>query len=280
MFFQGKAAEAADEILSAFQNPDSLPDPLAQVFIHRKDNVPCRSWSWRNQLLVALHGHADARGFRQWEQVGRHVKKGEKAFCILSPCMKTVVNEETGEEKKLLYGFRGTAVFSLGQTDGKPLPPSDPAIHAWLKSLPLREVADAWGLGIEAFNGRGASYLGRIAPGAGIALGVKNLSTWAHELVHAADHRNGKLKELGQHWRSETVAELGGAVLLKVLGHEHDADLGGCWQYVERYAKRQGIDVLKACNLVLERTCDAVALILDTAEQIKADNWNGAVASF
>ena len=44
MFFQGKAAEAADEILSAFQNPDSLPDPLAQVFIHRKDNVPCRSW--------------------------------------------------------------------------------------------------------------------------------------------------------------------------------------------------------------------------------------------
>ncbi len=108
----------------------------------------------------------------------------------------------------------------------------------------------------------------RNGTGTAIALGVKNLSTWAHELIHAADHRNGKLTELGQHWRSETVAELGGAVLLKILGHHHDADLGGCWEYVQGYAKRQKIDVLKACNLVLERTCEAVALILDTAEEL------------
>jgi hypothetical protein len=90
---------------------------------------------------------------------------------------------------------------------------------------------------------------------------VKNLSTWAHELIHAADHRNGKLTELGQHWRSETVAELGGAVLLRVLGHDHDADFGRCWQYIENYASRQKMDVLKACNVVLERTCEAVALV-------------------
>jgi hypothetical protein len=184
MFFQGKAAEAANELFSAFQNPNSLPAPLAQVFIHRKDNVPCRSWSWRNQLLVALHGHADARGFRQGGHVRRHVRKGEKAFHILSPCVKTFVDEETGEDKKVLYGFRGTPVFGLGQTDGESLPPRDPAIDAWLKSLPLREVADAWGLGVESFNGRRASYLGRIGHGRGIALGVKNLSTWAHEMVH------------------------------------------------------------------------------------------------
>jgi hypothetical protein len=279
VFLQGKAAEAANEILSAFRDPNSLPAPLAQVFIHRKDNVPCRSWSWRNQLIVALHGHADARGFRQWEQVGRHVRKGEKPFHILSPCLKTAVDEKTGEEKKVLYGFRGTPVFGLDQTQGQPLPPRDPALDAWLKSLPLREVADAWGLGVEAFNGRRAGYLGKISHGHGIALGVKNLSTWAHELVHAADRRNGRLKELGQHWRSETVAELGGAVLLKVLGYEHEADLGGCWQYVEGYAKRQGIDVLKACNLVLERTCEAVALILDTGEEIKANEPNEAAAS-
>jgi hypothetical protein len=280
MFFQGKAAEAANEILSTFRNPNSLPAPLAQVFIHRKDNVPCRSWSWRNQLIVALHGHADARGFRQWEQVGRHVRKGEKAFYILSPCVKTVVSQETGEAKKLLYGFRGTPVFGLDQTQGQPLPPRGPALDAWLKSLPLWEVVDAWGLGVEAFNGRRAGYLGRISHGHGIALGVKNLSTWAHELVHAADRRNGRLKELGQHWRNETVAELGGAVLLKVLGYEHEADLGGCWQYVEGYAKTQGIDVLKACSIVLERTCEAVALILDTAEEIRADKLDEAAASF
>jgi hypothetical protein len=60
----GKAEEAVKDILEAFQNPNKLPGPLAQIFICRKDNVPCRSWSWRNQLLVALHGHSDARGYR------------------------------------------------------------------------------------------------------------------------------------------------------------------------------------------------------------------------
>lgn len=89
---------------------------------------------------------------------------------------------------------------------------------------------------------------------------------WAHELVHAADHRNGKLKELGQHWRSETVAQLGSAVLLRLLGHGEDADLGGSWRYIQWYARKSDIEVVEACGLVLDRTCEAVALILDTAE--------------
>jgi hypothetical protein len=79
MLLQGKAADAANDIMRAFQNPNELPAPLAQVFIRRRDKVPCRAWSWRNQLLAALHGHADARGFRQWEQVGRHGRLVEQS---------------------------------------------------------------------------------------------------------------------------------------------------------------------------------------------------------
>jgi hypothetical protein len=266
----GKAAEAANVIMQAFENPNSLPAPLAQVFIHRKDSAPCRRWSWRNQLIAALNGYSDARGFRQWQDVGRCVKRDEKAFYILSPCVKKVVDEDSGEEKKVICGFRGTAVFGYEQTEGQPLAPSDPQLEDWLTRLPLREVADDWGLSVEAYNGQAGVRLGTFTSGGGIALGVKNLSTWTHELVHAADHRNGKLNELGQHWRSETVAELGGAVLLKVLGHDDDADLGGCWKYIQSYASQEGRDVLKTCNLVLERTCEAVALILDTAETIRA----------
>jgi hypothetical protein len=128
------------------------------------------------------------------------------------------------------------------------------AVAEWIESLPLLDVAKSWELSVEAFNGGRCTSLGRYKWNAGIARGVKSLSTWSHELVHAADYRNGSLKELGQHWRSETVAELGGAVLLHVLGGEHDADLG----------------VLDACKKVLKRTCDAVALVLDTAEQLVA----------
>jgi hypothetical protein len=268
MKFYGKAEESAKVILDAFRNPNCLPKPLAEVFIHRMDNMPCRAWSWRNQLLVALQGHKDARGYRQWEEVGRWVKKGERAFYILSPLSKKV-EDKTGEEKTVIYGFRGTAVFGYEQTEGRPLPPADPEAVRWVETLPLIEVAREWGLAVQSFNGNGASYLGAYRHHSGIALGVKNLSTWAHELVHAADHRNGKLNELGQHWRSETVAELGGAVLLQILGYPHEADLGGCWKYIQSYAERAGLEVIDACGKVLQRTCEAVALILDTAAALR-----------
>ena len=263
-----KAEEAAADIVKAFENPNELPKPLAQVFVNYKDGSPCREWSWRNQLIVALRGHTEARGYRQWEQVGRQVRPGETAFRILSPLAKKVVDEKTEEERTVVYGFRGTPVFGLSQTEGKPLPDQSEDTCRWLNSLPLRNVAEAWGLSVEAYNGRSGESLGAYRHGSGIELGVENLSTWCHELVHAADDRNGKLK--GKKVSTETVAELGGAVLLSILGYEHEADLGGCWVYIQGYAKREGIDVLAACGAVLDRTCEAVALILDTAEELRS----------
>ncbi len=97
------------------------------------------------------------------------------------------------------------------------------------------------------------------------------MATWAHELIHAADDRLGALTERGQHWRSETVAELGGAVLLSCIGQNHDADVGGCWEYIQAYAKANGKDATSAAMSVLSRTCKAVALILEAADKLDAD---------
>jgi hypothetical protein len=58
-------------------------------------------------------------------------------------------------------------------------------------------------------------------------------------------------------------------------GHPVDADRGGCWEYVNAYAKDAGIDAVTACNRVLKRTCDAVALILDEAERLQAGAAHG-----
>jgi hypothetical protein len=262
----GKAEEAVENIVKAFRNPATLPAPLAQVFVQQKDGSPCRKWSWRNQLIVAVRGHREARGFRQWEQVGRKVKKGEKAFYILSPVVKEVEDEE-GNKQKIVYGFRGTAVFGYEQTEGEPLATFGPS--SWIESLPLIEVAKGWGLWVDAIQGDG-NVLGSYCVGKGIALRVRNLSTWAHELVHAADDRNGKLNGSPK-WQKEVVAELGGAVLLCALGFEHAADLGGCWEYIQNYANERQVEVIDICSEVLERTCEAVSQILDTAEQIQAE---------
>jgi hypothetical protein len=137
----------------------------------------------------------------------------------------------------------------------------------------------AVGLAVETFDGVGVGMLGCYRYGEAIQLGVKNLSTWCHELVHAADDRNGKLTEKGQHWRSETVAELGGAVLLEILGFKQEADLGGCWEYIQSYAGKEDVGVAEACMRVLDRTCAAVGLILDTAEQTKLDTSVATVAN-
>ena len=65
MKFYGRAESAATRILEAFKQPATLPKALAPIFVNRKDNVPCRAWSWSNQMLAALSGYSDARGCRQ-----------------------------------------------------------------------------------------------------------------------------------------------------------------------------------------------------------------------
>ena len=273
MKFYRKAEEAANRIIQAFEAGD-VPQALAAVFVHRRDESPCRKWSWNNQLLAALFGHSDARGFRQWQEVGRNVRKGQKAFPILAPCMRSVKKtEDDGRETKrqVLYGFTSVAVFGLSQTEGEPIV-VDPEVAAWLESLPLGDVARSWGLEVDAFNGERGGYLGYYKHGEAIALGVKNLATWAHELVHAADDQGKQIvKRRGQEPSNEIVAELGGAVLLEILGHEVEADRGGAWSYIKSYAKLADIEPITACQRLLTRTCDAVALILDTAETLRAE---------
>jgi len=106
--------------------------------------------------LVALAGHSDARGYRQWQEVGRHVKKGRKSFPILVPVMRkgTRKNAETGEEEDYQYvaGFSSAPVFGLSQTEGDPLPDTNPEIAAWLENLPLLDVAREWDLSVDAYN--------------------------------------------------------------------------------------------------------------------------------
>ena len=269
--FYGKAETAANAILDAFRKPNELPSKLAPIFITRSDDtIPCHKWSWSNQLITALRGHSDARGFRQWQAVKRHVKRGEKSFQILVPITRKGERETDNGTETFQYvaGFKTAAVFGLSQTDGERLEDRNPELTKWIDELPLIDVARTWGIDVGTYDGENANAYGKYSPVGAIALGVKNLSTWCHEMIHAADDRKiGGLKG-GQHVDQEIVAELGGAVLLTILGHEHDADLGGCWDYIQRYAETAKVEPVAACLRFLNRTCDAVALILDSAAEL------------
>ena len=270
--FFGQAESAAQKILDAFQN-GTVAGKIAPVFIHRRDGVPCREWSWNNQILTILSGTTDARGFRQWQEIGRFVKKGAKAFYILVPVLKKIRRADANgieHEFMIPVAFKSAPVFRLEDTDGAPVP-VDSEILKWIDSLPLVDVARAWGINVDAFNGGHGKPLGKfIRRGSeqAIGLGEMSLSTWAHEFMHAADARLGNLKEYGQHWRSETVAELGATVLLEVLGYTVESNRAGAWDYIQKYAIAAGIAPVAACMDVLKRTCDAVNLILTEAEKL------------
>lgn len=272
MKWTDKAKEAADKIVETFKNGE-LPQTLAQIFITRNDDIPSRLWSWNNQFIQAIHGTADARGFKQWNEVGRKVKKGSKSFCILGPIVVTRKDEnEPDKERKAVVGFRAIPVFSIQDTEvfdaelWEKHNEADAESERFLDALPMRNVAEKFGLSVTSYSGKTQGARGWYSrSNRTIALGVENLATWAHELVHAADDRLGNLTEAGQHWRSECVAEFGGAALLLALGYETDADIGGAWEYVEHYAKSIGKDPVDACIKVLNRTCDAVSLILEEA---------------
>lgn len=276
MKFYGKAEAIAIKIIEAFE-AGSVPKALAQVFIKRAGRH-CDGYSWMNQMLVALSGWSDAMGYGAkdkssgWLSVGRQVRKGEKCTYILAPCVRKIDDPKAdGGKRSIIYGFRSAMVFGIEQTDvsdadlwAKHSKDNEQA-EQFLADLPLADVAQAWGLTLQAYSGRKASALGWYRRGSAIALGVENLATWAHELTHAADYRNGRLVESGQHWRSETVAELGGAILMMVMGYDTEADLGGAWDYIQKYAATAKIEPVKACMDVLKRTCEAVAMILEQA---------------
>lgn len=265
MKFYGKAESSAKLILSAFQGGD-VPKALSQVFVSRNTSGlrPCDSWSWSNQFLTALAGTTDARGFRQWQEVGRYVIKGAVSFGILAPLKKKV--EKDGEESRfILYGFKSIPVFRIEDTDGKPIEQTAPS---FLRELPLLDVAKAWGLNVTAYAGKPGKALGYYSKSGTIALGVENLATWAHELSHAADDRLGQLTERGQHWRSECVAELAGATLMLAMGFDRQADIGGAWDYISKYAHDAKLQPIAACQKVLDRVCNIVALILEESGRI------------
>jgi antirestriction protein ArdC len=273
MKLTAKAQQVAEEILTAFEK-GTVPGALAITFLTRNPNSPCARWSWRNRLLVALQGHADARGFRQWQEVGRHVRAGESALYILGP-VQVKKNRDADpaqgtddEPGTRLVGFRCIPVFGYEQTEGEPVPELERAT-AYLDTLPLLEVAHHWQLLVKAVAP--GDRLGYYRHGTEIGLAVENLATWTHELVHAADDRRGTLtRRSGQQLDNEVVAELGGAILLECLGYTVESDRGGAYRYIASYCQKHSRDLLSVCTELLERTCAAVELILETAEALVA----------
>lgn len=232
-------------IVSAFESGD-IPEAVAIASFPIPD-IPSAKWSFANRTIQFLSGTADARGYRQWKAVNRHVKKGAKAIHILVPCFRKQVDEETYEEQQVLTTFKAMPVFRVEDTEGEPLDYE----NIELPELPFIQRAYDWGINVKAVPGN-YRYYGYFSPSRKeIALATPAEKTFFHELSHAADHIiKGNLKP-GQHPFQEIIAELSAQALSRIAGRSIEDTTGNSFRYICHYAKKVKMSPEKACLRVL-----------------------------
>lgn len=268
--------EIADRLV-AMAESGNLVGAMRSTIIRSRagdGSVPCQTWSFNNQLLTMLAGTEDARGYRQWEQVGRHVVKGAKAFSILAPKMATRTDPDpiTGEDVKhqVCVGFLAVPVFRIEDTEGVDVAHADfspPAVP------PLSAVAAHWGIAVEYGPTRGGEY-GYYQGRGGEATERIHLSShdpevFYHEIAHAAHYRvTTETLDRGQAVDKEVVAEFSAAILAEITGTTATNPQTHL-NYMRGYAGDTD-KLVRWMVRMMDTVAQVVVRILDAAEQAEA----------
>lgn len=265
-----KAEEQLTSLVEAFRTGD-VEEAVGKTLLVPEDGDvrPIDSWSLSNRAMCYVAGTEDARGFRQWKEVDRYVKKGARAIRILVPKISKVeekvervvggeVVTETEEVEKVV-GFYAAPVFRLEDTEGEPLPEYD---YSPPELPPLYGVAEEMGLDVSYDASRTGKRYGSFRPGRReIALFTHNHQTFWHEMAHAAHAEVTGGLEPGQHPEQEAVAELSAAVLARMYGAPND---GYSHDYLERYAgDHEARDAYGLCLSVLSDVEKVLEYLLD-----------------
>jgi len=264
-----KINAALNGLLEQFKS-GQIADTVTMAVFPPINGIPSQKWSLMNRVLMMMQGTSDARGYRQWQEAGRQVKKGSRAFHILRPRM-VKAKEENGDENMRLIGFITIPVFRAEDTDGKPLEYENLPVP----DLPLLDVAKTWGITVKAVSFQGG-YYGSFSPeqrGSNeIRLATPEEKTFFHELSHAAHEKvlktRGDTMKGGQNWKQEIVAELSAAVLCRLAGRSDKDTSGNSYRYIESNAQKAGKDALKGIASVIGDVEKVLARIMETAETL------------
>lgn len=251
-----KVRQVLNVIVEKFKSGE-IPEAVAMASFPVPD-IPSSKWSFTNRTLMFLAGTADARGFRQWTEVKRQVKKGAKAIYILVPCFKREVDDETGEEREVLTFFKSAPVFMYEDTQGQELDYK----NTRLPELPLLDKARQWGISVKAIPGN-YQFRGYYSPKRQeIALASPEERVFFHELAHASHEKVKGSLDNGQDPLQEIVAELSAQALCRLVGKQTDNSIGNSYRYIERYAGEIKMSPYSACLKVLAETEKVLNLIL------------------
>ena len=251
-----KVKEVLNGIVDMFKTGD-VPQAIAFATYPAAD-IPSARWSFTNRLIMFFSGTIDARGFRQWNDVNRYVRKGSKAFHILVPCFKKVKDDETGQEGEVLRFFKSAPVFRLEDTDGEPL---DYQLLE-VPDLPLLERAEEWRISVKAIPRNYMFYGSYSKARKEISLATAEEKVFFHELAHAGHEKVKGGLESGQDPLQEIVAELSAQALCRLVGKQANDTIGNSYKYIERYAEELKLSPYSACMKVMSETEKVLQIIL------------------
>lgn len=177
--------------------------------------------SVRNTLLIWQQAMArgetvsDLRGYRQWQAVGRQVRRGERGYAILAPVTRKLMDSETAEEVKKVVGFHKVTIFDIRQTVGPPLPkppsPLQGKADAHLRAA-LEQAIGSRGFDVKlasadhSWNGT-TDFLTRTVAVRENLPDLAQAKTLAHELGHIVLDHHQNQPRLDHRERGEIEAE-------------------------------------------------------------------------
>ena len=262
-------------------NADNISGFLDKKLFKFPDTVPCVKWSMLNQFRMFMINSMDCRGYKQWQSVGRQVKKGSHKATILVPIFHEFQKKDVSGSlmfdadkktimKKYIAYFKHIPVFKVEDTEGEEvdyqkdlddLKKLDPSI------LPLYDIAEvldipvAYGLSSSEYGSY--SYrndlFGDDQPyNKKIRLCTDTEQTFYHELSHAIDHiLLGDKYTNSDKESKEVTAEFTACYLASVYGTS--ANMKYTREYVREWSgKKPPVDNLLKC---LNRAVNIVVFI-------------------
>lgn len=257
---------ACQNLLKVFES-GNLPQAITRTFIEARNyDKPSNKWSLGNRLIMISSDTFDARGYEQWQTVGRYVKKGAKAIYILGPTTRKIhqENPETSEPevKIIVTGFHAIPVFCYEDTEGRELPEAD---FDPQELPPLFEVAERLGLSVRYFPKLRRAWGYYDPEEKRITLCTHQEKTFFHELGHAAHAQFTELKP-GQDPDQEIIAETVGAVLCQLYGI--DGFEAHAYNYISAYAGTENPQsTVKRIMQMLSEVEKCLNVIFENADQ-------------
>ncbi|MQA76496.1 MAG: hypothetical protein GEU88_19600 [Solirubrobacterales bacterium] len=235
-------------------------------------------YSLNNQLLVAIAcwrrgiSPTYVAGYRWWAEHGYQVRRGEAALRILAPLRRRVEDEETGERRLTVVGFRGVSVFDRSQVDAgvdavdlEPPPVWPIAGDSHERYLePVAEALRDVGVSVEFAPVEGSSARGyyhrtekRIRVEAELEPNAR-LRTLLHEGAHAlvareaepdGDDAEGDAPALG-YAEEECIVEVAGHVAAAGLGLDTSCE---AVPYVAGWGESAGLAAVERAASLVDR---------------------------